>query len=201
MIVLKLGGSLLTLSDLATRIETVVAQRPAERIALVVGGGAAADVVREWDRVHQLGEEVGHRLALHAMTLTAECVTRLLTASRIVGDSVSLNDAWSVGLLPVLHANTWLARAERAGRPTVPHSWEATSDSIAAWLVGELCAKELILLKSVPRPDGGIQVAVEAGHVDRYFPEAARGIPQVSWANLRTPDCRVEVWVSSIDNE
>ena len=80
-------------------------------------------------------------------------------------------------------------------RLTVPHTWDATSDSIAAWLATELHTSELVLLKSVSRPSGVMANAARAGLVDRCFPDAAARIPQVSWVNLRSDHCRVEPWI------
>ena len=117
MVILKLGGSLLTLPDLASRIAAVIAQRPDRRCALVVGGGAAADLVREWDRTHRLGDEAAHRLAQRAMQFTAEFVAALLPEGCIVKDRASLASAWASGHLPLLAADAWLSEAERRSPP------------------------------------------------------------------------------------
>ena len=54
-IVYKIGGSLLDLPDLARRVELIVSPQSDGRPLFVVGGGPTANIVREWDRVHQLG--------------------------------------------------------------------------------------------------------------------------------------------------
>ena len=46
----------------------------------------------------------------------------------------------------------------------LPHSWDVTSDSIAAWIASEIGAPQLILIK----PDAHDALAV----VDRYFDRA-----------------------------
>jgi len=197
MIVLKLGGSLLSLPDLATRIAAVTAQRSADRIAVVVGGGPAADVVRDWDRVHSLGDEAAHQLALAAMRMSAEFVANCLPSAALAETSDALQAAWTAGSVPLLAADAWLNRAEAAGQNTIPHTWQATSDSIAAWLVTELAAHELILLKSVDCPSGDVRAAAAHGLVDQCFPAAAARIPRVSWVNLRSTDCRIDSWIGS----
>lgn len=194
MVVLKLGGSLLALPDLAARIEAVLAQRCGAPVAMVVGGGAAAELVRAWDRVHALGDVPAHRLALAAMRLTAELVVTRLPAACIVADPESLTAAWSVGQLPLLAADAWLTQAEAVGRTTVPHTWEATSDSIAAWLATELAAEELVLLKSVDCPQGTLQQAADVDAVDPCFPVAAACISRLSWVNLRSMPCCIDHW-------
>ena len=67
VVIYKVGGSLLELPDLPRRLQDVV--RPDVCPLFVIGGGRTADLVREWDRLHQLGEERSHGLALKAMQL------------------------------------------------------------------------------------------------------------------------------------
>ena len=52
--------------------------------------------------------------------------------------------ALDAGLLPVLAPYRWL----RAADP-LPHSWSATSDSVAAWVAGAVGAKRVVLIKPV----------------------------------------------------
>ena len=140
---------------------------------MVVGGGAAAELVRDWDRAHHLGAEAAHQLALRAMRLNADLITRLLSTARVVADPHGLDSACAAGALPLVDVGAWLSDAEAAGRATVPHTWQATSDSIAAWFAGERDAAELILLKSIPQPGGDLQRAITDGSIDAHFPDAA----------------------------
>ena len=41
-------------------------------VLFVPGGGPTADVIRDFDRIHQLGEEQAHWLALAALQLNAD---------------------------------------------------------------------------------------------------------------------------------
>ena len=52
--------------------------------------------------------------------------------------------ALDAGLVPVLAPYRWL----RAADP-LPHSWSATSDSVAAWVAGVVGAKRIVLIKPV----------------------------------------------------
>jgi len=54
--------------------------------------------------------------------------------------------AREAGRLPVLAPYRWVRTAD-----PLPHSWEVTSDSIAAWLAGVLGARRIVLIK----PAGG----------------------------------------------
>jgi aspartokinase-like uncharacterized kinase len=196
MVIFKLGGSLLTLPDLAARIAAVLDQRAGRPCAILVGGGAAADLVRGWDRTHALGDEAAHHLALQAMRLTARYMEALLPAACVVENTASLREAWSEDKLPLLTADAFLDEAERQQLPTIPHTWDATSDSIAAWLATELNASELVLLKSTQRPALDLCAALSAGLIDACFPDAAAQVSRLSWANLRSSDCRIEPWIS-----
>jgi dihydroneopterin aldolase len=58
----------------------------------------------------------------------------------------------------------------------VPPSWDATSDSLAAWLARELNATRLLLIKSVDLPSGAplnLRELAEADMVDPLFPSLA----------------------------
>src|SRR6516225_2877287 len=140
-LVVKVGGSLFDLPDLGPRLRRwLAAQPPGERL-LVPGGGALADVVRALDGWHGLGEEAAHWLALRALAVNAHFLAALLDGVRVVEGPRP-----GVGLA-VLDAHAF-ARADE-GRPgSLPHRWEATSDSVAA-RAAELAGAELVLLKSV----------------------------------------------------
>ena len=62
--------------------------------------------------------------------------------------------------MPVLAPYRWLRDGD-----ALPHTWEVTSDSIAAWVAGELGARRLVLVKA-PGATGDL--------VDKYFEQARR---------------------------
>ena len=67
----------------------------------------------------------------------------------------------------------------------LPHTWDVTSDSIAARLARRLGAKSLVLLKSrLPEQPSTLETACECGYVDRHFRVAAAGMT-VRCVNLR----------------
>lgn len=194
MILFKLGGSLLTLPNLAARLDAVIQQRPGRRLAVVVGGGGPADLVRKWDRLHGLGAEAAHALALKAMALSTALAAQLLPGTRVVDDDRALRTACDEGELPLVNAAAFLERAEQNRRRTPPHTWQTTSDTIAAWLAHQLHATELVLLKSVDPPGGGPRRAAADGLVDACFAETAAGLPRISWVNVRSRGCVVHSW-------
>jgi aspartokinase-like uncharacterized kinase len=174
--IVKVGGSLYDLPDLASRLGTWLGQK---RTLLVPGGGQTADAIRRLDRTHALGEEAAHWLALRALSVNAHFLARLLPGTTIVSSPPRCTEA---GSCFILDAYAFLQEDE--SRPgALPHCWQVTSDSLAVRVAVRAEARELVLLKSVsPRPGekwGGI--------VDEYFAEALTQSPalHVEIVNLR----------------
>src|SRR5256886_10531167 len=69
-----------------------------------------------------------------------------LPGAVLVEQQAEIAAARQAGRLPVLAPYRWV----RAADP-LPHTWEITSDSIAAWLAGMLGARRIVLIK----PAGG----------------------------------------------
>jgi 5-(aminomethyl)-3-furanmethanol phosphate kinase len=211
LVVYKLGGSLLELDDLGRRLAGLFQMPPplparssakvaVDRVVLV-GGGRAADVVRQWDRCHGLSAEQAHNLALAAMALNARLVHGLLLpdskfatewrTSRIARRRTSARSS-----LIVLDPTAALGSAERQSGQRLPRSWDVTSDSIGAFLALHMQAAALVLVKSRPRPRSqNVQSAARRGLVDPYFPCLALRLPLVAWANLRAPRPAIERWL------
>lgn len=189
--VIKVGGSLFDWPELPRRLEAFLADRQAsgDRLAVVCGGGPAADWVRTLDRVHHMGEERAHRLALRSLDFTAEAAMTLLPRPDwILADSVGqIEDAWRRGRLPLARPRAFLDDDER-DRPeeALPHCWGVTTDSIAARLAVRLRAR-LWLLKSAPLDPHlpNREAAARAGLVDSAFPKIAQPLLSVFFLNLR----------------
>ncbi len=171
-VVVKVGGSLFDLPDLGSRLEAWLKMLGDADIILIAGGGAAADLIREMDRIHRLGEEKSHWLALESLRLTASLLLALTPLA--IRKSARVEE---------LHS---FARLDE-GRPgCLPHRWDVTSDSLAARVVEVEGARELILLKSVTiPPEMDWAEASRRGYVDGYFPTMiARGV-KARAVNLR----------------
>lgn len=195
LVVYKLGGSLLDLPDLPEVIRSIVAHRPAAGGLVVVGGGAAADVVRDWDRRYHLGDDTAHDFVLQAMRLNEALLQRLLPELRPVRSAKQVALAITAGARGLLCAHCFLGWAEASGHPALPRTWALTSDSIAAFVAGILNADELVLLKSVPPPlEATFDQAARAGLVDDHFPRYAQSLPQVSWADCRAVSPEIHPW-------
>jgi aspartokinase-like uncharacterized kinase len=171
LIVVKVGGSLFDLPDLGPRLRAWLAGLGAAEVLLVPGGGPTADVVRDLDRRHGLGEETSHWLALRALTVNAHFLQALLPGAVVVPQPRG------GGALAVLDPYAFACADE--GRPgCLPHCWRVTSDSVAARaaVVGQ--ARRLVLLKSATIPHGTAWAeAGQCGLVDGWF---ARVLGQAS---------------------
>lgn len=158
-IVLKIGGGLLTTAEAFERIAAALGQVNPRGTLVLPGGGPFADAVRRATATFALDDSTAHWMAIAAMDQYA-----LMLASRVARAAtvLSLHDAAVAAdaeMLPILMPFQWLRRAD-----PLPHSWEVTSDSIAAWVAHQAGAKRLVLVK----PPGASKDLVDA-----YFARAA----------------------------
>ena len=192
--VLKLGGSLLDLPALATRLDRWQARQQPWANVMVVGGGPWADAIRTADRIHGLGETAAHHLCLEAMGVTAALAHALFAGSQVCTgwDDVDPQLARTLQILDVRSlVDGWTAVE---GAEPLPASWRVTSDSIATWVAQALGAAELVLLKSALPPEGlGVEALAEKAFVDEYFPQAwlphALAGTALRIVNLRGEEC------------
>lgn len=159
--VVKLGGALVHRPgaiDRATRaLESAVAR--GESLVVVPGGGPFADIVRAMDSSLSLGDDAAHWMAILGMAQYAHLIASRMARVRLVEHPERIARALAERVLPVLSPYRWLVEED-----PLPHSWNVTSDSIAAWVAGRLGAHRLLLVKPV--------VGETAGLVDAYFPRA-----------------------------
>jgi aspartokinase-like uncharacterized kinase len=185
--VVKLGGSLLDLPELAGRLRGWIAEQPPARNLIIVGGGQFAEALRALDRVHHLGDEACHGLAVGAMSLTARLLHAVVPDWPLITWPGELARAGPPAIFDVAD---FLAADERStDRPPLPHSWDVTSDSIAARVAWRVAATELVLLKSsLPPENSDTAAAASPGYVDAHFPQAAAGL-RVRCVDLRDASC------------
>jgi aspartokinase-like uncharacterized kinase len=156
-VVIKVGGSLLAdVAQLTGVLAAVALAAATRRVLIVPGGGPFADAVRDVDRRLGLPDDASHWMALLAMDQYAHVLASRLANGVVVtavSDAIRMLDA---GHVPVLAPSRWLAEAD-----PLPHSWDVTSDSIAAWVAGQTRARVLILVKAAGASGADI--------VDRHF--------------------------------
>ena len=195
--VIKLGGSLLSLPDLVPRLSDVLRQLSERRCLVICGGGPTADLVRDWSGQFSLSDEAAHWLAISSMDLNRQMLQHLFEW-KSAADRSSAEQFWSEEARPVLLNATDFLRGEQADGRALPQNWNVTSDSIAYWTATQWPATELILLKSIPAPQGlSLQEASDREYVDRYFPRIVPSVARIRWCNLRGSDIQIEPWVSS----
>jgi aspartokinase-like uncharacterized kinase len=188
--IVKVGGSLFDWPELPRRMTAFLdacgAGDRGERVLLIAGGGPAADLVRGLDRIHGLGDETAHRLALEALDLTAHFLAALIPNAVLIDRNEHLVRAWRSGCNPVLSPRPILDEFEHSGKGVLPASWDVTSDSIAARIALHLKADRLILLKSVSAPAGTTRDdAARLGLVDPMLPVVAQALPRIEYQNFR----------------
>ena len=187
--VFKLGGSLLGLPDLAARLANLLGDFSRPRPLVVCGGGQAVEALRRWDRVHNLGEETCHWLALRTLSVTARVLERILPEGSVVDTPSDLESVWSAGRVPIYDVYHFIVDIDEESLSPLPRRWRVTSDSIAARVADHLRAPELVLLKSVTIPERmSMTQAANEGFVDAHFPTAAKDLERVVAVNLCTDD-------------
>jgi aspartokinase-like uncharacterized kinase len=159
-VVIKLGGSLLAHPAQLDAVLAIVRDAAAHsRLLIVPGGGPFADAVRQVDRDLGLSGDAAHWMAVLAMDQYAHLITSRLTGSALVEAVADVGAALAAARIPVLAPSRWM----RADDP-LPHTWDVTSVSIAAWVAGTIGADRLVVVKSPGAP------ARDA--VDDYFHRA-----------------------------
>ena len=155
-LVVKIGGGLVArVDDLDEVLTTVAAIAKYCRVLIVPGGGPFADTVRAVDQRLGVGDDAAHWMAVLAMDQYAHLLASRLESGMVVHNLAEAVRTLEGRKLPVLAPSRWLEDED-----PLPHSWDVTSDSIAAWIAAASGARELVLVK--PRGATG-------NVVDSYF--------------------------------
>lgn len=155
----KIGGGLAAVPGGLDRACTAVSAAACDhRILVVPGGGGFADVVRQFDSSLGLSADAAHWMAILAMDQYAYALVDRMPGALLVEEPGAVYEGVQLGRVAVLAPSRWMRSAD-----VLPHSWEVTSDSIAAFVAGALDAACLILIKPATElPDP----------VDPYFASA-----------------------------
>jgi 5-(aminomethyl)-3-furanmethanol phosphate kinase len=181
--VLKVGGSLSrsqALPDLCRKISRL---GTTHRLLVIPGGGEFADLVRDFYASLQLSETAAHRMAILGMDQYGYLLADLIPHAGLAADLPAAQRVAEGGRVPVLLPSSLMAQAD-----PLPHSWQVTSDSIAAWVAGALHAPLLVLLKDV---DG-----LFASHPGS--PASGELLPQVDSAKLPTLAGGVDEYLGAV---
>src|SRR6185295_6471248 len=105
------------------------------------------DTVREFERTAGLSADAAHWMAILAMDQYAHVLAERIPGAALVEEPGALLPALTPRGVAVLAPSRWMRSAD-----VLPHSWEVSSDSIAAFVAGALDAGRLILIKPVATP-------------------------------------------------
>jgi 5-(aminomethyl)-3-furanmethanol phosphate kinase len=153
-VVVKVGGGLLGAPGALERVCVAVATLGRrEALVVVPGGGPFADAVRELDRELGLSPEAAHWMAILAMDQYAHLLADRIQGSRLVEEPGAIAAVLAAGEIAILAPSRWLRAAD-----TLPHSWDVTSDSVAAFVAGALDAVRLELVKPAEVGEEGVDV-------------------------------------------
>jgi aspartokinase-like uncharacterized kinase len=156
---IKIGGSLASIEGALPRVGRALAGAAARHPLVVIpGGGPFADAVRAYDQAHGLSDDAAHWMAVLAMDQYAHLLADHVPGGRLVESLPEIAAAHAEHAVPILTPARWLRRMD-----DLPHNWEVTSDSIAAYLATLIGADELVLVKPVR---GGMEL------LDPHFPRA-----------------------------
>jgi len=182
-VVVKLGGGLLEIPGaLEAGVLAVAALARRWRVVVVPGGGPLADGVRRLDQRIGLSDDAAHWMAILAMDQYAHVLAERIDRSVLVDELGGIAAAHAAGRVAVLAPSRWMRSAD-----VLPHTWDATSDSVAAFVAGALDARHLVLVKPA---DGDPETLV-----DRCFTLVVpAGLPwtAVGWRSLADVPARVE---------
>ena len=139
----KVGGGLLVCPGALDHVcDTLGRMSPGRSMVVVPGGGPFADAIREFERRYGLSADAGHWMALLAMDQYAHVLGERIREAELVEDAGGIGAALGRGRLAILAPYRWLRSAD-----VLPHGWEASSDSVAAFVAGAVDASRLILVK------------------------------------------------------
>ncbi len=142
---IKVGGSLCTYeADLRAAAAVWAALAADYRLLLVPGGGPFADQVRAVNALVRLSDDAAHWMAVLAMDQYGYLLADVVPGAALVRSLDAAADACAAGRPPIFAPSTLLLQAD-----PLPHSWDVTSDSLAAWLAGHAGVRRLVLLKAV----------------------------------------------------
>ena len=141
--VIKVGGGLLAHAACFDSVLEQIASASREAALLIVpGGGPFADTVRDLDRRVGLSDDAAHWMAILAMDQYAHLIASRLPGGEVVCRLDEIALALKRRRTPVLAPYQWMRDAD-----PLPHSWDVTSDSISAWVAGQVEAARLVLVK------------------------------------------------------
>lgn len=172
-VVIKVGGSLFSTSGWQHAVQSLIADEAlsSHLVVVIAGGGALVDGLRLIDSNSSLPPPLMHDLALEAMGITAQFLASTLKLP--LREEVGEDSPFVLNI-----------RKQGTGANAItsfPHSWETTSDSIAA-AVASVLGAGLLLVKSIRPPTLDVESLTYTGWVDPHFQKACIALEDIRWA-------------------
>jgi 5-(aminomethyl)-3-furanmethanol phosphate kinase len=183
--IVKIGGSHFSGPHIKDWLAAIAAEAGA--IVVVPGGGPFADAVRSAQASMGYDDGAAHAMALAAMAQFGRALESLNPAFRLTASRSAISRALKDGKVPVWSPEP-MARAA-----ALPETWALTSDSLAAWLAGELGALHLLLVKHghFEAPAVDVDDLVARGVLDSLFPRYLRESGVRAWLAAPTHSARL----------
>lgn len=142
--VIKIGGSVVqnnSIKKLCRALNTLIRDYS---FVIVPGGGDYADLVRQHYRKYHVSSDTAHWMAILSENILGFFLLEQLTFGIPVFTISEISKAIENSRIPIFMPFQYLFEYD-----PLPHSWDVTSDSIAAHIAEILHAHKLILLKDV----------------------------------------------------
>jgi len=186
--VIKIGGSILQNTSAEKLWKTLDELIKQFSFVIVPGGGDFANLVRNYYKLYQVSEDRAHWMAILCENILGFLILEHLESGIPVFDVSEISAAIEISKIPVFLPFQYLFEHD-----PLPHSWEVTSDSIAAYFAEKLQAQKLILVKDVD----GIYT-----HDPKKFPETEikllRTIKLSSDVLSTLPSCCIDTYLPSL---
>lgn len=130
MWVVKLGGSLFHSEHLRDWLKVLADSGP---LVVVPGGGPFADQVRQAQQQLQFDDSAAHHMVLLAMEQFGHLLCGLQLGLTATTKQTEIDEVLAQGDTPL-----WMPTKMVMADPGIQHSWDVTSDFLAAWLANSL---------------------------------------------------------------
>jgi aspartokinase-like uncharacterized kinase len=149
LVAIKVGGGLAAFPGALDRVSREVAELAGKyRVLVLPGGGPFADAVRNFQRQETLSADAAHWMAMLAIDQYAQVLAERIPGGVLVDEPGAVPGALNQAAVVVLAPYRWMRAAD-----VLPHSWNVTSDSVAAFVAGAFDARYLVLIKPVDSND------------------------------------------------
>jgi aspartokinase-like uncharacterized kinase len=144
MIVIKLGGSLVSSNQIQACLDKIERVPFDKQVVIVPGGGVFAEQVRQVQQQWRFDDRTAHLMAVLAMQQMALLFRALKPCFAICESIAEIREQVRQNGIVI-----WSPDAIELDTAGIQSTWDISSDSLSAWLADALGVAELMLVKSV----------------------------------------------------